>query len=475
MEQDKPPNIQTSNIPTRSSKYLYKWICILLFLVIITILALNPSLLYDMIFICPEKKETRTDIFTHDIEQLNIINDRLRVYLNPLVQTFYFRYVRLDLNRSCPFWKHEPLNDDSASINNTSIDKHVKKSDNIFGMKLLSTWGNISLGNIKFSLRSKDTRFMNYWGDDSVDFAEIHKDEASDNGVYVNLLENPERYTGYSGKSARQVWTSIYSENCFQFKKIGKLYTKLDDRLFDESKSSSCSESLLFYNLISGFHASVSMHIAHKYFNVTNGLFYPDLNVYKERIGNHPKRIRNLHFTFMILLRALQKARPYLISYPYQTGNMYENQKVRELVQKASNITIECSNLFDEKSLFRGDASDALKREFRHHFKNISRIMDCVDCQKCRLWGKIQISGIGTALKILFSYGDDQTAYSLTKTEIIAFINTVNRLSESIEYNRYFQQMIETQQKKQRYYECLCRVMLCWIGLIGLLVFAYKK
>lgn len=29
--------------------------------------------------------------------------------------------------------------------------------------------------------------------------------------------------------------------------------------------------------------------------------------------------------------------------------------------------------------------------------------MDCVGCEKCRLWGKLQILGLGTALKILFS------------------------------------------------------------------------
>lgn len=29
--------------------------------------------------------------------------------------------------------------------------------------------------------------------------------------------------------------------------------------------------------------------------------------------------------------------------------------------------------------------------------------MDCVGCDKCRLWGKLQTQGLGTALKILFS------------------------------------------------------------------------
>ena len=43
-----------------------------------------------------------------------------------------------------------------------------------------------------------------------------------------------------------------------------------------------------------------------------------------------------------------------------------------------------------------------LKEQFKTHFRNVSRIMDCVGCDKCRLWGKLQVSGLGTALKILF-------------------------------------------------------------------------
>jgi hypothetical protein len=34
-------------------------------------------------------------------------------------------------------------------------------------------------------------------------------------GVYVDLYENPERFTGYAGPSANRVWKAIYEENCF--------------------------------------------------------------------------------------------------------------------------------------------------------------------------------------------------------------------------------------------------------------------
>lgn len=34
--------------------------------------------------------------------------------------------------------------------------------------------------------------------------------------------------------------------------------------------------------------------------------------------------------------------------------------------------------------------------------------MDCVGCEKCRLWGKLQVLGLGTALKILFSVDSEK-------------------------------------------------------------------
>ncbi len=39
--------------------------------------------------------------------------------------------------------------------------------------------------------------------------------ESSSEGSYVDLVLNPERFTGYAGASAHRVWSAIYEENCF--------------------------------------------------------------------------------------------------------------------------------------------------------------------------------------------------------------------------------------------------------------------
>lgn len=47
------------------------------------------------------------------------------------------------------------------------------------------------------------------------DFCVLDEDSPSSEGVYVDLFENPERFTGYAGSSANKVWKAIYEENCF--------------------------------------------------------------------------------------------------------------------------------------------------------------------------------------------------------------------------------------------------------------------
>jgi ERO1-like protein beta len=87
-----------------------------------------------------------------------------------------------------------------------------------------------------------------------------------------------------------------------------------------------------------------------------------------------------------------------------------------------------------------------VKEEFKVHFRNVSRIMDCVGCDKCRLWGKIQTTGVATALKILFELDekalDPATNHNLLqRSEVVALINTLHRFSESLEAVEDFREM----------------------------------
>lgn len=91
--------------------------------------------------------------------------------------------------------------------------------------------------------------------------------------------------------------------------------------------------------------------------------------------------------------------------------------------------------------------------------------MDCVGCDKCRLWGKVQTSGVGTALKILFELDESALEYVsnavlflhltydtlnlspminhnlLTRSEVVALINTLHRWTESLVAVNNFRKM----------------------------------
>jgi len=64
-----------------------------------------------------------------------------------------------------------------------------------------------------------------------------------------------------------------------------------------------------------------------------------------------------------------------------------------------------CPIPFHEGRLWKSaDAAD-LKRQLQTHFQNITSIMDCVGCEKCKLWGKLQLLGAG-----IFDHADAAVA-----------------------------------------------------------------
>jgi len=90
-----------------------------------------------------------------------------------------------------------------------------------------------------------------------------------------------------------------------------------------------------------------------------------------------------------------------------------------------------------------------LKEEFKAHFRNVSRIMDCVGCDKCRLWGKVQTTGLATAMKVLFELDEmalnPQANHNLLhRSEVVALINTLFRFSESLKAVDDFRHMWRT-------------------------------
>jgi ERO1-like protein beta len=59
-----------------------------------------------------------------------------------------------------------------------------------------------------------------------------------------------------------------------------------------------------------------------------------------------------------------------------------------------------------------------MKDEFRNKFRNISRIIDCTGCETCKVHAKLQLLGMGTALRILLDTPEDHDL-ELQRNEVL--------------------------------------------------------
>ncbi|CAN0050156.1 unnamed protein product [Heterosigma akashiwo] len=64
--------------------------------------------------------------------------------------------------------------------------------------------------------------------------------------------------------------------------------------------------------------------------------------------------------------------------------------------------------------------------------------MDCVGCEKCKLWGKLQTLGLGTALKILLA---PEEGVPLARNEVVALVNTLRQFARSVRHVEIFREL----------------------------------
>ncbi|PKU64309.1 endoplasmic reticulum oxidoreductin-1 [Dendrobium catenatum] len=358
------------------------------------------------------------------VDSLN--KEVLHPILQELVATPFFRYFKVKLWCDCPFWPDDGM----CRLRDCSV---CECPDNEFPEPFKKPFAGLSADDLICQEgkpeavvdRTLDRKAFRGWvvidnpwtNDDETDNAEM---------TYVNLQLNPERYTGYVGPSARRIWDAIYTENCPRY-----------------SSGEICPEKRVLYKLISGLHASISVHIASDYLlDEATNMWGQNLELLYERVLRYPDRVRNLYFTFLFVLRAATKAADYLEQAEYSTGNPDEDLKTQSLVRQLvynPELQAACPVPYDEAKLWQGESSPELKQQIQKQFRNISALMDCVGCEKCRLWGKLQVLGLGTALKILFSVNGQNhlnQPLQLQRNEVIALVNLLNRLSESVNFVR---------------------------------------
>ncbi|KAG5590537.1 hypothetical protein H5410_041051, partial [Solanum commersonii] len=340
------------------------------------------------------------------VSQLN--KEVLHPLLQELVKTPFFRYFKVKLWCDCPFW----IDDGKCHLRDCSAQSHQYSSSNLVCLEENPE------GTVDCTIDSKTFKGWvevdNPWtNDDETDNAEM---------TYVNLQLNPERYTGYSGPFGKRIWDAVYLDNCPKYL-AGEI----------------CPEKNKLYKLISGLHSSISIHIAADYLlDEALNTWGRNLTLMYDRVLKFPDRVDNLYFTFLFVLHAVTKAANYLDEASYDTGKPEDDLKTQSWIEQLvyhPKLKFACPLPFNAVRSWKGKGEPDLMQQIQKQFRNISALMDCIGCEKCRLWGKLQFLGLGTALKILFSVNSQERLHKMfqfQQNEVIALINLLNRLSESV-------------------------------------------
>lgn len=439
------------------------------------------------------------------------LNEAIHPYLHSITQdTDFFSHYRLNLyNKKCPFWS-----DENGMCGNVACAVNTLENEEDIPL----VWRAKELGKLegptaqhpgkKLRQKRKGKPLQGSLGANVDESCVVEYDDECDErnycvpddegatakGDYVSLVDNPERYTGYSGAGAQQVWEAIYRENCFakppknvqssnmgsspfegasslsafgnpqqaqaanELRHVmkeqglqqgvksaiahGAAGARVDPIEFDDT----CLEKRVFYRVVSGMHASITAHLCWEHLNQTTGQWAPNLACYEHRLHNFPDRVSNIYFNYALVLRAVGKIKQHVKDYSFCSEDPEQDRRTKDMVLHLASAIPSGPSIFDESIMFREPGNGlSLKEDFRNRFRNVSRIMDCVGCDKCRLWGKLQTAGYGTALKVLFEFDEKDSSRDppLRRTELVALLNTMDRLSHSLHAIKEFRRMID--------------------------------
>ncbi|RMD42454.1 hypothetical protein DV735_g2678, partial [Chaetothyriales sp. CBS 134920] len=440
--------------------------------------------------VCPIDPESTVSDACASYASLDQLNKHLGPALEDVTQnTDFFSYYRLNLyNKVCPFW-----NDESSMCGNRACAVETIEDESA----IPEIWRADELSKLE-GMRAKHPgpeqqrerpkkRPLQYQLGENVDETCVLEEDdecderdyclpedegATAKGDYVSLVNNIERFTGYSGPGAHQVWDAIYMENCFvprtsptprpgNLRAASDLQNVIQDAArqswADDSDSAfplddQCLEQRAFYRVLSGMHTSISTHLCWDYFNQKTGEWFHNVTCYKDRLHNHPERISNLYFNFALVTRAVAKLRRHLEDYTFCSGDPDLDYDTKHKVLALAGRAAAEPNTFDESVMFTTPELLDLKDSFKQRFRNVSRLMDCVGCDKCRLWGKVQTAGYGASLKVLFEFDETKNGEnpSLRRTELVALINTWRRISHSLYAIDKFRAMVAEEESQSQ-------------------------
>lgn len=248
---------------------------------------------------------------------------------------------------------------------------------------------------------------------------------------YYDTRTFPDGYTGYDGS---EVWEFIHERICFTDYKSNDDHWKAD-----------------FNKAVSGVHSMVSAQVVRGIKEkVDSGVPFLESEVWRDpkkefqrrlsRSGKTPEALENLYFGFMLLLTAVSTVKQRLIddceSGALESGAASDLKAVFSCsLLKHESVGAASRKLRDHA--VKDAASVESLWEARLHSRDLVRIMNCVQCNTCRLHGKIAALGLATAMHILIGRaGKGVDPSELHRVELAALVKSLQRFSAAIEFCR---------------------------------------
>lgn len=243
---------------------------------------------------------------------------------------------------------------------------------------------------------------------------------------YYDIELQKEGYTGYDGS---EVWQFIHDRICFNNYSYDDDHWKAD-----------------FNKAVSGLHAMISAQIVRGIKEkVATGEAFTDDEVWRDpaaeferrlgKTGETPSAIENLYFCYMLLLRAVHIAQTRLAR-DCKMGKVV--CPIRNLQGVLRYPLLEDAGVAaaSTKVLSHVQTSDAVAAlwEARMRCRDLLRIMNCVQCNKCRLHGKISVLGLTTAFQILVGQrGEGGDPEKVHRVELAALMTTLHKFSLAVD------------------------------------------
>jgi ERO1-like protein beta len=379
------------------------------------------------------------------VEDLHEANKKINAVLEKISEEEFFRVFRVNLLREWLFWGRSskcrlnscPIEETQKLGNSTHVKTYKYNSDILVDK-------NLTKAEVEFTKHISLKEYSEKHNGETWTFDE-HLDE---DGIFVDLTKNPERYSGYNGSS---IWHEIYEENLFKI----------------QFPSKGAHEDLL-YRIISGIQVNVNMHISKHYLeniddveNVEEAKFYENYDIFYNRIGKFPHRIKNLFYTYMLVLHTLDNLKEVLPKYIYDTASKQNNYLVQNRMLWVGHYI---NSLIDPEliisDLFLNISRIDLKNIIKPKFENITSILDCIGWNICKLNSKVQFTGIGAVFKIIFPISGEVT---LTENELSGLFNLAYRLSNTI---KWYKEYTDSEERVMFYKTALFWVIFAFVILL---------